>query len=127
MDDSTGVVWPEVQRLCSTCGQLCNRADGPDVLWNCRCTDDCQAHHRDCGRGGYVCLWCRAGGPDRESKRLPRRTWRTWSEMIDALEAETGRPVTFTDSQRQCPNCGGPHSREDSELCSTCLFLDLPI
>jgi hypothetical protein len=50
--------------VCRECGKPCNRDGGPDVLWNCVCIAACQAHHRDCGREGYVCQWCRDGMPD---------------------------------------------------------------
>lgn len=48
--------------ICPECKQPCDAPIGA-ADWYCRCTDDCRAHHRNCGLDGYACLWCRVGNP----------------------------------------------------------------
>jgi len=74
-------------KICHQCGRPCRAVEGPTAEWDCCCTDACDTHHRNCGQGGYICQWCRAGNPD------PRR--RTLREMIAAYETETGKALNL--------------------------------
>jgi hypothetical protein len=99
--------------VCRECDRPCNSVAGSVEEWNCCCTDECQAHHRNCGQGGYICQWCRDGNPecphasesgtgdgafwkcDGCGRLRPRSDRRTLAEVITTYEAETGKLLGF--------------------------------